>query len=119
MAFQLLVFYGSEDDDVDRWLHRVERVAVVNDNIKLLVATSKLQKLARDWYDMDERSMDSWFAFKEALIRRFRQQVSFIMMIQKADSYHWNSSKALWTSLRRRLSYFNLYILNNEVLSIC
>ena len=56
------MFYGSTDDDADRWLRKVERAAAVhgvNDNVKLLAANGKLQKLARDWYDMDEESMDS------------------------------------------------------------
>jgi len=75
LASQLPVFYGSEDDDVDRWLLKVENTAVVhevNNSIKLLAATSKLQKLARDWFDMDNGSfMRSWFVFKVALVRKF------------------------------------------------
>ncbi|KYN37546.1 hypothetical protein ALC56_08090, partial [Trachymyrmex septentrionalis] len=96
LASQILVFYGSTDDDADRWLRKVERAAAVhgvNDNVKLLAANGKLQKLARDWYDMEEESTDSWFTFKEVFIKRFRRQVSFTRVIQKAETCRWNSSK--------------------------
>ena len=42
---------------------------------------------------MEEESTDSWFTFKEALIKRFRQQVSFTRMMQKAEACRWNFSK--------------------------
>ena len=44
-------------------MRKIEHTTVVhgvNDSVKLLAATSKLQKLARDWFDMDNESlMDS------------------------------------------------------------
>ncbi|KYN41414.1 hypothetical protein ALC56_04177 [Trachymyrmex septentrionalis] len=95
LASQIPVFYGSTDDDADRWLGKVERAAAVhgiNDNVKL-AANGKIQKLARDWYDMEEESTNSWFIFKEAFIKRFRRQVSFTRMMQKAEACRWNSYK--------------------------
>jgi len=79
-------------------LRKVEHAAAVhgiNDSVKLLVAT-KLQKLARDWFDMDNGSlMDSWFIFKEALIKRFRRQNILHKAMHKGDAEtcRWNSYK--------------------------
>ena len=42
---------------------------------------------------MEEESTDSWFTFKEVFIKRFRRQVSFTRVIQKAETCRWNSSK--------------------------
>ena len=37
--------------------------------------------------------MDSWFVFREALIKRFRRRVSFTRVMKKADACRWNLSK--------------------------
>ena len=41
----------------------------------------------------NESFTTSWFVFKDALIRRFRRQVSFIRVMQKTDACSWNLSK--------------------------
>ncbi|XP_067212248.1 uncharacterized protein [Linepithema humile] len=56
LASQIPYFSGSEDDNVDLWLQKVERVARIHgvaDEVILLAVSSKLTKLARDWFDLN------------------------------------------------------------------
>lgn len=51
LALQIPTFHGITDDDIDVWLRKIELTAAihgVNNNIKLLAAISKLQKLVKN-----------------------------------------------------------------------
>ncbi|XP_018405472.1 PREDICTED: uncharacterized protein LOC108781856 [Cyphomyrmex costatus] len=80
LANQISVFSGTEDDDVEVWIRKVERVASIHgvqDGVTLLAASSKLTKNAREWFDLDDGQInDSWFSFKNAIIKRFKRSRS-------------------------------------------
>lgn len=90
-------FSGLEDEDVQIWIDKVDRVATiygVSDGVKLLAASSKLLKRARDWLDQDTGQVNtSWVSFKEGLLRRFKRYVSFQAAMQKIDARRWNYGK--------------------------
>lgn len=59
LANQISTFSGSEDDDIEVWIRKVERIASiygVHDGVRciLLAASSKLTKNAREWFDLDD-----------------------------------------------------------------
>lgn len=56
LATQIPSFSGNEDDNVDLWLEKVERVAHIHgvtSEVILLAVSSKLTKTARDWFDLN------------------------------------------------------------------
>ncbi|KYM96589.1 hypothetical protein ALC62_12748 [Cyphomyrmex costatus] len=93
LASQLPAFQGTQDEDVDIWLSRVKKIALihgVSDNVKLLAATQKLQKSARDWLDLDvEIVNESWNKFEDAISRRFKRRTSYQDTLQKVESRKW------------------------------
>ncbi|KYM99954.1 hypothetical protein ALC62_09289 [Cyphomyrmex costatus] len=97
LANQISVFSGTEDDDVEVWIRKVERVASIHgvqDGVTLLAASSKLTKNAREWFDLDDGQInDSWFSFKNAIIKRFKRYVPFHVLMQKVESRKWNFPK--------------------------
>ncbi|KMQ90234.1 retrovirus-like pol polyprotein, partial [Lasius niger] len=86
-------FSGSEDEDVDSWIHTVERVAQIHgvpNDVLLLAATGKLKKTARKWFDLYiTKLIESWSYFREAIIKRFKRPVLFHVAIQKAEARKW------------------------------
>ncbi|XP_039315370.1 uncharacterized protein LOC120359951 [Solenopsis invicta] len=94
LVSQLPTFSGTEDDDVDTWIKEVEFVArlhEVNEKVLILAASQKLQKTAREWFDMDPgHIISSWQAFKEALSRRFHRRIPFRETMQKIEARRWN-----------------------------
>lgn len=93
LASQTPSFSGHEDEDVELWVRRVDRAALIHrvpDTVILLAATSKLQKHARSWFDLDTGPItDSWSLFKEALIKRFRRRLPFHAAMQKVEACRW------------------------------
>ncbi|XP_067204114.1 uncharacterized protein [Linepithema humile] len=93
LASQIPVYSGTEDEDVELWVRRVELAASVHgisDNITLLACTSKLQKYARDWFDLETNLAGiTWNTFKEAIVRRFKRRVPFHVAMQKVDARKW------------------------------
>ncbi|KMQ90759.1 hypothetical protein RF55_9447 [Lasius niger] len=97
LASQLPVFGGTEDEDVEIWLQKVESVAgihAVADEVTLLAAISKLNKSARRWFDLTTGSVNhSWSCFKEAITKRFKRRVLFHVAMQKVEAHCWNFNK--------------------------
>ncbi|KYN17143.1 hypothetical protein ALC57_10582 [Trachymyrmex cornetzi] len=97
LASQIPTFDGSEDEDVEVWIRRVEHIAVghgVSESVTLLAATSKLLKLARDWFYMEEgQTTHSWPLFKDAITLRFKRRVPFHVTMTKIENRKWNYSK--------------------------
>lgn len=57
LANQISTFSGTEEEDVELWIRKVERVATIHgvqDGVTLLAASSKLNKSAREWFDLDD-----------------------------------------------------------------
>lgn len=97
LASQLSTFGGLEEEDIELWLNKVERLSIVHgvaESIRLFAATNKLTKHARDWFEMcDESVIGSWSTFKIAIIKRFRRHASFASSIQKIEACKWNFGK--------------------------
>ncbi|KYQ59431.1 hypothetical protein ALC60_01547 [Trachymyrmex zeteki] len=97
LASQLPSFSGSEDENIDIWIEKVERVSRihdVSDQVTLLAASSKLNKSAKDWLDLNSGTVnDSWFNLKQAISQRFKRDIPFRVTFQKVESRKWNFSK--------------------------
>lgn len=80
--------------NVELWICTIERVAQihqVSDDILLLAATGKLKNIARRWLDLNISILiESWSAFRQAVIRRFRREVLFHAVYQKTEARRWN-----------------------------
>ncbi|KYQ53606.1 hypothetical protein ALC60_00522 [Trachymyrmex zeteki] len=97
LASQIPTFDGSEEEDIESWIHRVDLIANthgVSDGVTLLAASSKLLKHAKDWYYMEEGpSNHSWFSLKEAILKRFKRHIPFYLVMQKVEARKWNFGK--------------------------
>jgi len=97
LSSQIPTFGGTPDENVDLWLRKIERVSRihnVSEDVTLLAASSKLTKLARDWFDLDTGTInDSWSTFKIAITERFHLQIPFHIIIQKVEARKWNFAK--------------------------
>lgn len=97
LAPQIPEYKGTEEENVRRWIQRVEKVAQVHrapDDVTLLAASSRLGKTARRWFDLGSGSMiESWMGFKEAIIKRFDRKILFHVALQKAEARKWNFAK--------------------------
>ena len=61
LTSQLPSFSGLEDENVDIWIEKVERVShiyAVSDQVTLLAACSKLNKTAKDWLDLNSDTVN-------------------------------------------------------------
>jgi len=53
-------------------------------DVSFLVATAKLTKTTRKWYEMsDGPIIESWSGFQDAIIRRFKKRILFHVAMQK------------------------------------
>ncbi|KAM0728349.1 Cap-specific mRNA (nucleoside-2'-O-)-methyltransferase 1 [Formica fusca] len=93
LASQIPEFGGETDENVQQWIKRVEIVAQahkVTDDIILLVATSKLTKSAKKWFDMQsDPVLVSWAACRLALLKTFEQKIPFCIAMQKIEARKW------------------------------
>lgn len=96
-ATQIPEYAGSDLENVQVWIRRVEQVARIygaSDDTVLLAASSKLTKTARKWYDMNlGTQIESWRAFRESIIERFHRKVLFHIALQKVEARKWLQSK--------------------------
>lgn len=94
---QIPEFGGTDDENVQIWTQRVDRVAQVHrapNDVVLLAASAKLTKLAKRWYEMQQgRVLESWPALKQALLQMFDRRVSFTAAMQRIEARKWNMSK--------------------------
>lgn len=97
LAPQIPEFGGSDEENVQVWTKRVDRVALVHrtpPDVVLLAASSKLTKLAKQWYEMQQGSvLESWSELKKALIKMFDRRVSFTVSMQRIEARRWNPSR--------------------------
>jgi len=97
LASQVPEFGGTEEDNVQSWIRRVDRVAQVHgasDGVTLLAATSKLTKSARRWYDIQTgTALESWRGLKVELEKVFDRKIPYYKAMQKVESRKWNSQK--------------------------
>ncbi|KYN05598.1 hypothetical protein ALC62_03469 [Cyphomyrmex costatus] len=98
LANQIPAFHGSEDEDIESWIRKIEYVATihgVNEGVKLLATSSKLSENARDWFDLDNGQINSssWNIFKQAITRRFKRYIPFHIALQKVEERRWNTQK--------------------------
>lgn len=94
---QIPEFGGTDDENVQIWTQRVDRVAQVHrapNDVVLLAASAKLTKLAKRWYEMQQgQVLESWPALKQALLQMFDRRVSFTAAIQRIETRKWNMAK--------------------------
>jgi len=85
----------------------------------LLAATSKLNKLAREWFDLDTNDInDSWATFKAALSSRFRSRISALEIMDKVEARKWLMHKeAFGEYASQKLKMLKLLILRTKILS--
>lgn len=60
LTSQIPEFSAIEDDNVQRWIQRIDKVAQIykiSDDVILLAASSKLTKAARQWYNLQTDSV--------------------------------------------------------------
>lgn len=97
LSSQIPSFSGTEDEDIDIWIEKIETVAELHglsSVVMLSAATSKLSKTARKWFDFSTGPVNkSWISFREEIIDRFRRKVLFNEVIQKVNARKWNFSK--------------------------
>lgn len=97
LASQLPAFGGTEKEDVEIWIKKIEKVAQihrVSDEVTLLAASDKLVKTARRWLDLGTGTVNqSWLVFREAIVRRFKRKVLFHVVMQKVEARTWNYGK--------------------------
>jgi len=97
LSSQIPEFKGSEDEDVQLWIQKVEKVSRIHEvsaNVTLLAASSKLGKSARRWYDsLGGRADESWQDFKEAITSRFQRQLPYHIIVQRIEAKKWNPAK--------------------------
>jgi len=90
LSMHIPEFNGLEEEDVELWIGTIERVAQihqVSDDILLLAATGKLKNIARRWLDLNISILiESWSAFRQAVIHLFRREVLFHAVYQKAEA---------------------------------
>jgi len=97
LATQIPAFGGSETDNVNAWIRRVEKVAEIhaaNDGALLLAASSKLVGLARKWYDIQEGPViESWVNLRRELVRMFDRKIPFYKAMARIEARNWNQHK--------------------------
>ncbi|EZA47253.1 hypothetical protein X777_16556 [Ooceraea biroi] len=102
LASQIPEYGGSEEENVQLWIQRVEQVARIHrapDDIVFLAASTKLVKTARRWFDMGSGPMiESWAGFREAVLKRFTRKILFHVAIQKVEARKWNFTSLFWNT---------------------
>ncbi|KAK2574692.1 hypothetical protein KPH14_012996 [Odynerus spinipes] len=97
LATQIPEYGGTEDENVQLWIKRVEQVARIHsavDDVVLLAASSRLTKAARRWFDLGTGSMiESWSGFRESILKRFTRKVLYHVAIQRVEARMWNHAK--------------------------
>lgn len=97
LATQIPEFGGSDSENVQVWIRRVDRVAQIHgatDDVILVAASSKLTKFAKQWYELQDGSViESWGDLKRELVKIFERRVPFYKAMQKIEARRWNPAK--------------------------
>lgn len=93
LSSQIAQFSGSEQENVELWIDKIESVAAafqIPATAILFAATSKLTKAARKWYDFSHGQVSSsWDEFKSSIIRRFKKEIFFTSVMEKVCERKW------------------------------
>lgn len=94
LVSQLPEFSGKEDDDVEIWIQKVERVGYIHgasQDMMLLAVSGKLVKSARKWFELGAGTInDIWISFKNALLRQFTRKIPYQVIMKKVEARKWN-----------------------------
>lgn len=86
-------FGGTEEENVAVWLEKIEVIARnynLSPTVRLSAATSKLNKMARRWFNLSTGDIcESWTSFKTAITRRFKRRIVFQAVMQKIENRKW------------------------------
>jgi len=79
------------------WIQRVDRVAQVRsapDGVTLLVASSKLTKSAKRWYEIQTgATVEFWSSLKAKMEKIFDKKIPFYKTMQKVEARKWSPQK--------------------------
>ncbi|XP_036147302.1 uncharacterized protein LOC118647152 [Monomorium pharaonis] len=94
LATMLPEFSGFEDENVNVWMRRVNKAALVHgatDGVTLLAAASKLTKFARKWFEAkDDEVLETWSDLKQEMPKMFNQKTLVHKILQKVEARKWN-----------------------------
>jgi len=97
LATQIPPFGGTENENVNAWIRRVEKVAEIHaatDGAVLLAASSKLTGSARRWYDIQEGPViESWSNLRRELTRMFERKIPFYKAMARIEARSWCPQK--------------------------
>lgn len=97
LTTQIPEFGGTEDENINTWVKRVDQVARVHgtpDGVTLLAASSKLTKFAKTWYEVQTGpTIESWVGLRDWMITIFVRKILFYKAVQKTESRKWMPSK--------------------------
>ncbi|XP_070526381.1 uncharacterized protein [Cardiocondyla obscurior] len=110
IATQIPEFGGTENENVQQWVDRVDTAARIHgasDAATVVAASSRLTGAARKWYDLKTGPvMESWVALKKELLAMFRRHVPFYDRIKKVEARKWLAGKET----------FDNYVVEKQVL---
>ncbi|KMQ85523.1 hypothetical protein RF55_15869 [Lasius niger] len=93
LSSQIPQFGGTEEDNVEIWLEKLESVAEIHGMshaVMLSAAISKLVKTARRWFDHSTGTINrSWPQFRAAIISRFKRKIYHSAVLQKVEARKW------------------------------
>lgn len=76
---QIPCFSGTDEDDIELWIEKVEGAANIYDFSQIIIlaaATSNLTKIAKEWFDMSSGEVNtSWNIFKKEITDHFQRKV--------------------------------------------
>lgn len=86
LSSQIPTFGGTEEEDIEIWIEKIEYVAEIHNLsqvVMLAAATSKVNKTAKRWLDLNTGEVNrSWISFKFAIIDHLKKN-SFILSCKK------------------------------------
>ncbi|CAL1672060.1 unnamed protein product [Lasius platythorax] len=93
LSSQIPQFGGTDKEDVEIWIEKLECVARLHgfsQEVMLSAAFSRLVKTARRWFDYSTGSINSsWIIFRSAIINRFRRKILFGVVLQEVEARKW------------------------------
>lgn len=97
LASQIPEFASREEDDVNSWVRRVDKVAQVHnasDGAILLAASNRLMKSARRCFDyQQEEIVESWASLRAKILKIFDLKIPFYKLMQKKIERKWLAHK--------------------------
>jgi len=73
---------------------KIAQVHGASDSAILLTTSSRLTKVARKWFDIQEGpALETWHGLKEELTKVFEKRVSFYKTMQMIEARKWQPAK--------------------------